>query len=143
MRAAERGDVRFGYALAGDFGDHSLFQIVGDLRQMWRGGLVKWTLDALAARCADVGQTHAIGGQQRGHRVDEHRLDRKRVGDVAGVLAAGAAETVQRIARDVIAARDRDFLDRLGHLRHRDRDEAVGDFLRASAVADLARKRLE
>ena len=47
--------------------------------------------------------------------MDQHCLDGEFVGDVAGVLAAGAAKTVQRIAGHVIAARDRNFLDRLGH----------------------------
>ena len=61
--------------------------------------------------------------------MDEHGRDRQRVGDVAGVLAAGAAERVQRVARHVVAARDRDRLDRLGHLGDRDRQESVGDRL--------------
>ncbi len=75
--------------------------------------------------------------------MDQHRLDRQRVGDVAGVLAARAAEAVERIARDIIAARDGNLLDRLGHLGDRDGDEAVGDLLRAAPVADFARQRLE
>ncbi len=75
--------------------------------------------------------------------MDEHGRDRQRVGDVAGVLAAGAAEAIERVARDVIAARDRNLLDRLGHLGDRDGEESVGDRLRLPPVADLARQGLE
>ena len=34
----------------------------------------------------------------------EHARHPQRVGDQAGVLAAGAAEAIERVARDVIAA---------------------------------------
>ena len=52
----------------------------------------------------------------------------------AGVLAAGAAEALQRVAGDVVAARDRDLLDRVGHAADGDVEEAVGDRLRAIAL---------
>ena len=47
-------------------------------------------------------------------------LHAERIGDEAGMLPAGAAEAVQRIARDVVAALDRDLLDRIGHVLDRD-----------------------
>ena len=87
---------------------------------------------------ADLGEAHAIGRQQPGQRMQQHRLDAERIGDEAGMLAAGAAEGVQRIAGDVVAALDRDLLDRLGHVGDRDLDEAVRDLLGRAAVADLA-----
>ena len=59
--------------------------------------------------------------------MDEHAGHAERVGDKAGVLAAGAAEAVERIARHVIAALHRDLLDRVRHVLDRDLDEAVGD----------------
>ena len=107
-----------------------------------RGG-VERLVDSLPALGGDVGEAHAIGGEQRRKGMDEHGRDRQRVGDVAGVLAAGAAEAVERIAGHVITARDRDGLDRLGHLGDRDRQKSVGDRLLAPPVADLARKRRE
>ena len=73
--------------------------------------------------------------------MDEDGRNRQGVGDVAGVLAARAAEAIERIARDVVAARDRNRLDRLGHLRNRNGEKSVGDRLRLPPVADIARKR--
>ena len=59
--------------------------------------------------------------------MDQHGGHAERVGNEAGMLAAGAAEAVERIARHVIAALDRNLLDRVGHVLDRDLDEAVGD----------------
>ena len=98
-------------------------------------------VDPLRALGGDVGQSHAIGREQRRKWMDEHGRDRQSVSDVAGVLAAGAAEAIERIARDVIAARDRNRLDRLGHLRNRNGEKSVGDRLRLPPVADVARER--
>ncbi len=61
--------------------------------------------------------------------MDQHLGHAERVGDETGMLAAGAAETVERVARYVIAALNRNLLDRIGHVLDRDLDEAVGDFL--------------
>ena len=72
--------------------------------------------------------------------MDQHRRHAERVGDQAGMLAAGAAEAVEHIARDVVAALHRDLLDRVRHVLDRDRDEAVGDLFRRASVADLARR---
>ena len=43
------------------------------------------------------------------------------------MLAAGAAEAIEQIAGDVIAALHRDLLDGVGHVFDRDGDEAFGD----------------
>ena len=75
--------------------------------------------------------------------MDQHRRHAERVGDQAGVLAAGAAEAVERVARHVVAALHRDLLDRVRHVLDGDLDEAVGDLLGRAAVADLARERRE
>ena len=53
--------------------------------------------------------------------------DAQLVGDRAGVLAAGAAETGERVVGDVVPASDRHLLDGVGHVRHRDAAEPVGD----------------
>ena len=68
--------------------------------------------------------------------MDQHLGHAERVGDEAGVLAAGAAEAVQRIAGHVVAALHRNLLDRVRHVLDRDLDEAVGDLLGRFA-ADL------
>ena len=72
--------------------------------------------------------------------MDEHGRNRQRVGDVAGVLAARAAEAIERIARNVVAARNRNRLDRLGHLGDRNGKKSVGDRLGLTPVADVARE---
>ena len=59
------------------------------------------------------------------------------------MLPARAAEAIERVACDVVAARDRNFLDRLRHFRDRDGDEAVGDLLGPAPVADLRGQRRE
>ncbi len=59
----------------------------------------------------------------------------ERVGDETGVLAAGAAEAGERVLRHVIAALDRDLLDRVRHVLDGDLEEAGGDRRRAAAIA--------
>ena len=44
-----------------------------------------------------VGEPHAVGREHAGERMDEHARHAERVGDQAGVLAAGAAEAAQRV----------------------------------------------
>ena len=48
-------------------------------------------------------------------------------------LTARAAETGQRIFRDVIAAAHRDFFDRIGHIQNGDGQESFGEVLRCAA----------
>ena len=72
--------------------------------------------------------------------MDQHLGHAERIRHQAGVLAAGAAEAVERVARHVVAALHRDLLDRVRHVLDRDLDEAVGDLLAGAAVADLARE---
>ncbi len=66
--------------------------------------------------------------------MDEHRRHAERVGDQAGVLPAGAAEAVERVVAHIDALGDRDALDRVRHVLHRDADEAVGDLFRRAPV---------
>jgi hypothetical protein len=53
------------------------------------------------------------------------------------VLRASTTEAVERIALHVIAALHGNLLDGVGHVLHRDADEAFGHVLRRLAVADL------
>jgi len=137
MGAHMRGDVRCCDALAGDLaagiGAETLAQI-GERRQR---GLAERLLDRLLAGRPDVGEPHAVGGEQRREGMDQNFRHAERVGHQAGMLAAGAAEAVERIARHVIAALHRNLLNRVCHVLDRDLDEAVGNLLGRAAVADL------
>ena len=80
-----------------------------------------------AAPCGfQLCEPHAVGRQDAGQRMDEHADDAKRVGDEAGMLPTRAAEGIEHIVGDVVAALHRDGLDRVRHVLDRDADEAVG-----------------
>ena len=59
------------------------------------------------------------------------------------MLAAGAAEAVEQIAGDVVAALHRDLLDGVRHVLDGDGDETFGDGFGRSPVADLGGKSCE
>ena len=116
-------------------------------RRHRRAGVGERHLDRRLAHRRLVGQAHAVGREHAGERMDEDARHAERVGDAAGMLAAGAAEALQRVAGDVVAARDRDLLDRVGHVADGDVDEALGHLLgrarRAGRLLDLRRQRGE
>ena len=76
--------------------------------------------------------------------MNENARDAQRVGDLAGVLAAGAAEGAQRVLGHVVAALDRDLLDGVGHVLDRDPQEPLGHLHGvariAGGIADLLRQ---
>ncbi len=97
-------------------------------RLRFPGQLRQHILQSLAADAAlpqldPVGQPHSIGRKHPRQRVDHHPFHAERVGDEAGMLAAGAAEAGQGVAGDVVAARDRDSLDRARHIVDGDPNE--------------------
>ncbi len=104
-------------------------------------------LDGGLAHRDHVGQADAVGGQRARQRVDEHAGHAEGVGHRARVLAARAAEGGQHVPGHVVAALDRDLLDRVGHVRHRDLEEPGRDLLGVAPVAggggDLGRQRGE
>jgi hypothetical protein len=75
--------------------------------------------------------------------MDEDARHGEGVGHEAGVLAGGAAEAAQGIARDVMAALHGNMLDRIGHVADRDPDKTLGDLLGTAAVLDLCNQLLE
>ena len=83
-------------------------------------------LDRLLADHILVGQAHAVGRQHACERMDEHAAHAQGIRHQAGMLAACAAEALKGVARDVVAACHRDFLDGIGHLLHGDIDKALG-----------------
>ena len=89
----------------------------------------EWHLARHLPRRADRGEAHAIGREQARIGVDEDFGHAEMIGHEAGVLATCTAEAVECIARHVIAALDRDLLDRVRHVHHGDGDEAISDFL--------------
>ena len=139
MGADDHLDLAGRHALARDLGLGVLAEPAALALERGQRLRAEALLDRLLARGADVGEAHAVGRQQRRERVDQHLGHAERVGDQAGVLAAGAAEAVERIAGDVVAALHGDLLDRIGHVLDRDLDEAVGDLFRRFA-ADLFRQ---
>jgi hypothetical protein len=67
--------------------------------------------------------------------VDEDLGHAQGVCHQAGVLSGGAAETAQRVFGHIVAALHRDLLDRVGHVPHRDVDEAFGHLFGRAPVA--------
>ena len=124
-----------------DLGDRRVRELVGDGADAEKRVYAERFVDPLAALSADVGEPHAIGREQRREGMDEDGRNRQGVSDIAGVLTACAAEAIERIARHVVAARNRNRLDRLGHFGDRDGEKSVGDRLGLPPIADVARKR--
>ena len=89
------------------------------------GGCIQAPLDGFLAHDVLVGQAHAIGRQHARQRVHHHLRHAQSIGHQTSVLTARAAKALQGVARHVVAACHRDFLDRVGHLLHRDLDETV------------------
>ena len=75
--------------------------------------------------------------------MDENGVHAERVGDEAGVLAAGRAEALQGVGGDVVAAFDGDAPDRGGHVLDADADCTVGNLMGREAAAHIARKIFE
>src|SRR6478735_9957924 len=69
----------------------------------------------------------------------EHASHSESVGDQTCMLASGAAEAVERVARDVIPALHGNLLDRVRHVFDRDLDESISDLF-GLAATDLLRK---
>ena len=130
VRAHDHLDLARRDALARDLVACLLADALGGAFQRLQRLGAERLLDRLLASGADIGEAHAVGRQQRRERVDEHARHAERVGDETGVLTAGAAEAVERVARHVIAALHRNLLDRVRHVLDGDLDEAVGDLFR-------------
>ena len=133
MGAAMHQEPRLAALLAAQLGlslQRQRLQLCGQLRQ---GLLTEWQLHRLLADQVLIGQAHAIGREHASQRMHQHPAHAQCVGHQAGMLAARAAKALQGVARHVIAASDRDFLDRVGHLLHRNADKAFGHLLGAAA----------
>ncbi len=92
-------------------------------------------LERALAQRAHLGEAHAVGREHPGERMQQHARHAERGGHRAGMLAASATEADQGVVAHVVAALHRDGLDRIGHVLDRDAQEALGDLLRAGALA--------
>ena len=101
-------------------------------------------LDGALAQRRLVGAADSVGRQHAGQRMDQHPRHPQRIGDLAGVLAAGTAEGHQRVGGDIVAALHRDLLDCVSHVGHCDLEESGGDIGRRArppgGAFDLARQ---
>src|SRR5205085_566870 len=77
------------------------------------------------AESAQCRKLHAVSGKHAGEGMEEDAGHPQRICDKAGVLACRPAEAVEGIAPRVVAARDRDAPDGVGHVLDGDADEAV------------------
>jgi hypothetical protein len=136
-------DVVLCHALGGDL-------VAGDVGKTGTQGgepgeglVAQRCLHRLLAARANLGEAYAVGGEQARQRVDQHRLHAERVGDQAGVLAAGRAEAIEHVLGDIVAALHGDLLDGVRHVLHGDADAAVRHLLGRAPVADLGRQACE
>src|SRR6185437_6028102 len=143
MRPSGGGDDALGHALPHELLSHFVIERSTYRGESRKSNLVEGYEHGLRSHRADRGKPDAIGRQHARERMDQDRCDAERVGDKAGVLAAGAAEGVEHIFGDVVAALHRDGLDCIRHVLDRDPDAALGHLLWRLAVPELPRERLE
>ena len=109
--------------------------------------VVELNLNRLLAHGGNVGKPHAIGGEHTGQRMNINARHAQRIGDEAGMLSAGAAETGECVGGDVVAALHRNLLNGIGHVSDGNVNETLGDLLGrarvAGGVADFISKRCE
>ncbi len=79
----------------------------------------QFALDRGVSNDVLIGESHPVGGQHAGQRMDEHPGHAERIGHLAGVLAARAAEALQSVVAHIVAAHDRNALHGVGHAAHR------------------------
>ena len=127
-------------ALPGDFVDHGPRKFPRRTHQYLASLVAERLLDGLLADAANIGEAHAVRGQKRRQRMDQHAGHAERIGDEAGVLTASAAEAVERITGHVVAALHRYLLDRVRHILDGDLDKAVGDLFRRGIAAHIFRQ---
>jgi hypothetical protein len=137
MRAHVRLDPRGRHSLPPHFGNRFPPQAAPHALERLARLVAKWLLDRPLAHAADIGEPHAVGGQERRQRMNQHAGHTERIGDQTSVLATGAAKAIERVARHIVAALHGDLLDRVGHVLDRNLDEAIGDLFGAAPGADI------
>ena len=102
-----------------------LAQSLQALGHVGHGRSIQTPLDGFFAHHVLVGQAHAVSRQHTRQRVHQHLRHAQGIGHQTRMLPARTAKALQGVARHVVTPRHRDFLDRVGHLLHRDLDEAM------------------
>ena len=147
VRASHPADEGRVDAMPLDLGTRGLLELGRRLLHGGDGFARQRALERALPGGRDVGEAHAERGQHARERVDVHAPHAELVGDDARMLPARAAEAGQRVLRDVVAALDRDELDRVGHVRDRDAQEAgrdhVGRARLPGRIRDLRGQRFE
>ena len=108
-------------------------QTIECLRNFRHGTCSQFQFNGLFLDHVLIGQAHAVGAQNPRHRMNKHPRHAQRIGHQTSVLATRAAKALQGVARHVIAARNRYFFNRVGHLLHRDVDKAFSHHFRTAA----------
>ena len=124
-----RDPVR-GQALAGELGARGGRELVNRRLELRHQRVLERRLERPLAERAHIRKAHAVGREHARQGMHQHPRQAQRIGDPAGVLARRPAEAAEHVARDVVAALDRDLLDRIGHVVDRDREAAVRQLLR-------------
>ena len=149
--AAKDPDARLPDPLGGQLRARLVRQRVERPPERRRPRVVEPGLHRPVAERPHVGEPHAVGGEHARERMDHDPGHAERVRDEAGVLAARPAEAVEGVAGHVVAPANRDGLDRVRHVVHRDAQEPLRDLDRGRRRAaracrarrDLGRERFE
>src|SRR5450631_2079084 len=135
---ADGPDLILRDALVREFGPRRRLELARHLGQPGQQFRRQRRLHRGLAHRGHLGEPHPVRGQHPSERVDQNPGHAQFVGHGAGVLATRAAEGGQDVGRDVVATLDRDLLDRVGHVGHRDLQKSRGDLLRRGRAAALA-----
>ena len=149
--AAKNANTLLPDPLGGELRPRLRTELVEDPAEPVRTCVVEPRLHRPVAERPHVGESHAVGGEHPGERVDHDPGHPEGIRDEAGVLAARPAEAVQGVAGHVVAATDRDRLDRVRHVLDRDAKEPLGHLDRGRrrparagrTCADVRGERLE
>ena len=125
VHAGDGRDARRLHALALEFPARRRREFLDRLLERLHQGIVEGRLDRPLPDHAHVCQAHAVGRQHARERMHENAREPQRIGDQAGVLPGRAAEAAEHVIGDVVAALDRDLLDRIGHVVDRDREATM------------------
>ena len=78
----------------------------------------------------DIGETHAIGGENPGKRMQKDTAHPQGIGHHTGMLTAGTAKTIQGILGYIVPALDGYFFDGIGHVFHGNAQKTFSHLLR-------------
>ncbi len=89
-------------------------------------------LDRVLTQRTHIGQPHAVCGEHARKRMNKYARHSERVGHRTCMLPARTAKTAQRVFGDVVAALDRNVLDRVRHVVDGDLEKTFRDLFRCA-----------